>query len=73
MWQEAVQKKLEAIEKNKTWALTNLLPGHKLIDLKWVFKLKKNNEGHDIKHNARLVAKRYVQWQGVDFEEVSVR
>ena len=73
MWQEAVQKKREAIEKNKTWGLTNWLPEHKLIDLKWVFKLKKNSEGNVIKHKARLVAKGYVQRHGVDFEEVSVR
>ena len=59
MWQEAIQKELEVIEKNKTWALANLLPGHKLIGLTWVFKLKKNSEGNVIKHKARLVAKGY--------------
>ena len=35
-----------------------------------MFKLKKNSEGSVIKHKARLVAKEYVQRQGVDFEEV---
>ena len=34
MWQEAMQNELEAIEKNKTWALTNLPPEHNSIDLK---------------------------------------
>ena len=47
MWQEAMQKELEAIEKNKT-----------------------RGEGNVIKHKVKLVAKRYVQRQGVDFEEV---
>ena len=50
MWQEAMQKELEAIEKNKTWTLTNLSSGHEPIGLKLVFKLKKNSEGNVIKH-----------------------
>ena len=70
MWQEGMQKELEAIKKNKTWALTNLPPGIKPIGLKWVFKLKKNSEGNVIKHKARLAVKGYVQRQGFDFEEV---
>ena len=45
-------------------------PGHRAIGLKWVFKLKRNEEGEVVKHKARLVAKSYVQKQGVDFEEV---
>ena len=45
-------------------------PGHRAIGLKWVFKLKRNEEGEVVKHKAHLVAKGYVQKQGVDFEEV---
>ena len=41
MWKEIVQKELEAIEKNKSWTITNLSSRHKPIDLKWVFKLKR--------------------------------
>ena len=44
--------------------------GYRAIGLKWVFKLKRNEEGEVMKHKARLVAKGYVQKQGVDFEEV---
>jgi hypothetical protein len=35
-----------------------------------VFKLKKNSDGEVIKHKTRLVAKGYVQEQGIDFNEV---
>ena len=45
-------------------------PGHRAVGLKWVFKLKRNEEGEVVKHKARLMAKDYVQKQGVDFEEV---
>ena len=44
--------------------------GHKAIGLKWVFKLKKNSDGEVIKHKAPLVAKGYVQQEGIDFDEV---
>ncbi|KAL9266755.1 Copia protein-like protein, partial [Drosera capensis] len=69
-WYQAMQKELESIEKNNTWTLTELPPGHKSIGLKWVFKLKKDSDGRVIKHKARLVAKGYVQRQGIDFEKV---
>lgn len=44
--------------------------GVKPIGLKWVFKLKRNSDGSINKYKPRLVAKRYVQKYGVDFEEV---
>ena len=56
-----MKKEIEAIEKNATWSLTKLPAGHKIIGLKWVFKLKKNSEGEVIKHKVRLVAKGYTQ------------
>lgn len=61
---------MESIEKNKTWVLTDLPEGHKAIDLKWVYKLKRDTEGKIQKYKARLVAKGYVQRYGIDYEEV---
>ena len=40
------------------------------IDIKWIFKLKKNLDGEIMKHKARLVAKGYAQQFGVDYSEV---
>ena len=50
--------------------MADLPKGHKAIDLKWVFKLKKDQHGEVTRHKARLVAKGYVQRYGVDYEEV---
>lgn len=47
-----------------------LPPGHKPIGLKWVYKIMRDTNGEIIKHKAILVAKGYIQRQGVDFEEV---
>lgn len=43
---------------------------HKPIDLKWVFKLKKDQNRKVTNHKARLIAKGYVQRHGVDYEEI---
>ena len=69
-WKKAMQVKMDAIEKNKTWVLTDLPPRRKPISLKWVYKLKKNTEGEIVKYKARLVVRGFVQKKGVDFEEV---
>lgn len=61
VWKEAMDQEISSIEKNQTWKLTHLPPGHKAIDLKWVFKVKKDQTGAVTKHKARLVAKGYVQ------------
>jgi hypothetical protein len=61
---------LQSIDNNNTWTLTTLPAGHRSIGLKWVYKLKKDENGNVVKHKARLVAKGYVQRAGVDFEEV---
>ena len=69
-WKDAMNMEMETIEKNNTWVLMDLPPGHKPIGLKWVFKLKKDSEGNVVKHKARLVAKGYVQRKGIDYNEV---
>lgn len=69
-WKQAMEVELEAIKSNDTWELTDLPRGHKRIGLKWVLKVKKDPHGVVVKHKTRLVAKGYVQRQGIDFEEV---
>ncbi|KAL8116743.1 hypothetical protein AgCh_023048 [Apium graveolens] len=65
-----MQAEMEAVERNSTWKLTTLPKGRKAIDLKWIYKIKRDAAGNITKHKARIVAKGYVQRQGVDFDEV---
>jgi hypothetical protein len=60
---------MDAIEKNCTWELTDLPRGHSAITLKWVFKLKRDEASVIVKHKARLVARGFVQWEGIDFDD----
>ena len=69
-WTRACEEEIESILKNKTWDLVDLPYGAKPTGLKWVFKIKRNSYGTINKFKARLVAKRYVQQHGIDFDEV---
>ena len=42
----------------------------KKIDVKWLFKVKLNPDGQVSKHKARLVARGFLQKQGIDYNEV---
>ena len=59
VWRSAMAEELSAIEKNKMWILVKALPGIKLIGVKWVYRLKRDQIGAVVKHKARLVAKGY--------------
>ena len=59
-WRKAMLDELSSIEQNDTWSLVDLPPGHHAIGLKWVFKLKRDEQGAIVKHKARLVANGYV-------------
>jgi hypothetical protein len=60
-WRGAMQDELNAIVDNDTWSLTDLPHGHCAIGLKWVYKLKRDEQGAIVRYKACLVAKRYVQ------------
>ena len=67
---EAMNMEMKAIEKNKTWELTDAPKGVKPIGVKWIFKTKLNESGKVEKFKARLVAKGYAQRYGVDYTKV---
>jgi len=69
-WRHAMLDEMTSIEASGTWELVKA-PSHiKPIGLKWVYKTKKDAAGIVTKHKARLLAKGYIQRQGIDFDEV---
>ena len=58
---------MKAIEENKTWQLVDPPLGCRPISLKWVYKVKRDKHGAIVKHKARLVARGFVQREGIDF------
>ena len=61
---------MTTIEANSTGELVDPPPHQRSIGLKWVFKTKKDATGIITKQKTRLVAKGYVQRQGIDYDEV---
>ena len=61
---------MDQIEKNGTWKLVPRPKDNKnVIDTKWFFKNKLNEDGQFTRNKARLVCKGYAQVEGIDFEE----
>jgi hypothetical protein len=70
VWRVAIQSEMDVVEKNCTWELADLPRGHSAITLKWVFKLKRDEAGVIVKHKARLMARGFVQQEGIDFDDI---
>ena len=69
-WIKAMNEELNSIEKNNTWELVELPKNKKAIGVKWVYKVKVNPKGEVVRYKARLVARGFLQRQGIDYEEV---
>ncbi|GJS45629.1 retrovirus-related pol polyprotein from transposon RE1 [Tanacetum coccineum] len=68
-WQEAMNKKIKALDQNKTWEFTTLPPEKTAIGSKWVFRIKLNANGSIERFKARLVAQGCTQKEGIDYKE----
>ena len=68
-WVTAMNKELDALEQNDTWAITQLPPGKTAIGCKWLYKTKYNPDGSIERHKFRLVILGCRQQFGVDYSE----
>nr|GEV93246.1 hypothetical protein [Tanacetum cinerariifolium] len=56
--------------KENVWTLVDRPKGVRPIGTEWVLKNKKDERGIVIRNKARLVAQRYTQEEGIDYDEV---
>ncbi|GJW06109.1 retrovirus-related pol polyprotein from transposon TNT 1-94 [Tanacetum coccineum] len=71
-WIEAMQEEIHEFERLQVWELVPRPDYIMLINLKWIFKVKRDEFGGVLKNKARLVAKGFCQEEGNDFEEFDV-
>ncbi|WVZ73170.1 hypothetical protein U9M48_021514 [Paspalum notatum var. saurae] len=69
-WRQAMLEEMSSIQENQTWELVDPPANCRPIGLKWVYKVKRDERGEVVRHKARLVARGFVQREGIDFEEV---
>ena len=61
---------MNALRKNGTWEIVDLLRDKKTIGCKWVFSVKYRADDSIERYKARLVAKGFTQTYGIDYQEM---
>nr|GFB50526.1 hypothetical protein [Tanacetum cinerariifolium] len=68
-WIESMQEELHQFDRLDVWELVDRPLCTNVINLKWLWKNKRDEKNTVIRNKSRLVAKGYAQKEGVDFEE----
>nr|GEU98132.1 retrovirus-related Pol polyprotein from transposon TNT 1-94 [Tanacetum cinerariifolium] len=68
-WIEAIQEEIHQFERLDVWVLVDRPLCKNVINMKWIWENKRDEENTVIRNTARLVAKGYGQKEGINFEE----
>ena len=66
---KAMEEETEQIEKNKTWTLGPRPEEKNVIDTKWVYRKKLDENGQVTRKKEKGVYKRYAQEEGIEYGE----
>ena len=64
-----MNEELDALYKNYTWNMVDLLPSQSVVGCKWVYKIKTKANGSVEQYEAILVVKGFTQEYDIDYEE----
>lgn len=64
-----MKDEMNSLLKNKTWDLCKFPIGKKVLQNKWVYRLKEEKGGKK-RFKARLVVKGFAQKKGIDYDEI---
>ena len=68
-WQIACAEELETFKRMKLYETVDKPTDQKIVDSKWVFRLKRGPDGEIEKHKARVVAKGFTQVEGLNYDK----
>nr|GEW65409.1 retrovirus-related Pol polyprotein from transposon TNT 1-94 [Tanacetum cinerariifolium] len=68
-WIESMQEEFHQFDRLDVWELVDRPLCKNVINIKWLWKNKHDEENTVIRNKSRFVAKGYAQKEGVDFEE----
>lgn len=69
VWRDFMGLEIGAFQRTETWRVTELPPGKKAIECKWLNTIKYNADGTTERQKSRLVAKGYTQEEGVQYQD----
>jgi hypothetical protein len=64
-----MHEELNNFIRNQVWELVERPKNHNVIETKWVFRNKQDQDGIIVRNKARLVAQGYTQVEGLDFRD----
>ncbi|GFX44652.1 retrovirus-related Pol polyprotein from transposon TNT 1-94 [Trichonephila clavipes] len=68
-WRRAMDEEFDGLKLRNVWKLTKLPPDKQLLGCRWVYNLKRDENGKVIGYKARLVAQGYSQIKGENYDE----
>jgi hypothetical protein len=69
-WKMAMDEEMDALSRNNTWEVVPIPKDRHIVGSKWVFKIKRDEQGAIARWKARLVAQGYSQQPGIDYDEI---
>ena len=68
-WQAAMESEFQSLTKKRVWEVVERFDGCPVIKGKWVFKIKRDQNGNVARFKSRYVACGYSQIHGVNYDE----
>lgn len=68
-WMCAMKEEYESLIKNNTWELVERPVNQKIVDNKWVYRVKEKTKNSPMRFKARLCARGFTQQHGVNYFE----
>ena len=68
-WQEAMDEEMKNMRDFDVWEVVPRPENHNVMSCKWVYKIKRNQDGSVARMKARLTSRGFTQREGVDFNE----
>lgn len=68
-WERAMDEEYDSLIKNRTWTLVKAPDDQRVIDNRWVYKVKRDPDGSTDRYKARLVVRGFTQEYGIDYHE----
>ena len=68
-WEQGMDEEMDSLVINQNWDLVKLPTEKRVLQNKWVYRLKEEDGGNK-RYKARLVVKGFAQKRGIDFDEI---